>query len=115
MFVNARPIPIRLLPHTVQYLQYTKGDGITTESGFLDAVTLSNVRVQYLSNIKRNNNSEEKLYEAKLFFDVVNSKASGLFEFTEDSKVIHNGMTMTVKKVNPVEAFKLHHYEIGLV
>ncbi|WP_338788809.1 putative minor capsid protein [Metabacillus sp. FJAT-53654] len=109
-----KPIPKHLLIHTVVYEQFQEGDGITTESGFLPPVTLSDVRVQALSNIKKNTNSEDLLYDAMLFYDVVNSSSSAPFEFTEKSKVNHNGKTMFIEKVNPVEAIKLHHYEIGL-
>ncbi|MBO1515602.1 minor capsid protein [Metabacillus sp. BG109] len=109
-----KPIPKHLLIHTVEYQQFVEGDGITTEDGYKPPVTLSDVRVQALSNIKKNTNSEELLYDAMLFFDVVNSSSSGPFEFTEKSKVTFNGKVMTIEKVNPVEAFKLHHYEIGL-
>ncbi|PAD67027.1 hypothetical protein CHH83_20890 [Bacillus sp. 7586-K] len=110
-----KPIPLHMLTDTVQYRPFQEGDGITTEDGFGDAITLSNVRVQYLSNISKNTNSEELKYEAMLFYDVVNSNSSDAFEFTEKSEIDFDGKTMVVEKVNPVHAFKLHHYEIGLV
>lgn len=109
-----KPIPKPLLPHTVTYEEWQEGDGINTADGFKEAITLSSVRIQSLSNIKRNTNSEELLYDAMLFFDVVNSSSSGQFIFTEKSRVTHNGKSMIVEKVNPVEAIRLHHYEIGL-
>ncbi|WP_026582127.1 putative minor capsid protein [Bacillus sp. J33] len=109
-----KPIPKHVLIHTVTYEEWQEGDGITTESGFLPPITLTNVRVQSLSNIRKNTNSEELLYEAMLFYDMVNSSSSGPFEFVEKSKVTFAGKTMHVKKVNPVEALALHHYEIGL-
>ncbi|MFC0271125.1 putative minor capsid protein [Metabacillus herbersteinensis] len=112
--MNVKPIPLSVLPHTVTYEEWQEGDGINTESGFKAAVTLSNVRVQLLSNIRKNTNSESLLYDAMLFYDVVNSSSSGAFVFTEKSKVTFNGKAMFVEKVNPVEAFKLHHHEIGL-
>jgi hypothetical protein len=109
-----KPIPRRVLTHTAVYEEFQKGDGINTEDGFKPPVELTNVRVQYLSEYKKSNSAEEQLYDALLIFDVVNSKAAGDFEFIEKSKVTFNGKTMFVKKVNPVEAFKLHHWEIGL-
>jgi len=112
--VIIKPIPKHLLPHTVEYEEYQEGDGITKESGFLPAVTLSFVRVQYQSIIKKTNNSEDELFDAILFYDVVNSSSSSDFTFTKKSKITHNGKTMAIEKVNPVEAFKLHHYEIGM-
>jgi hypothetical protein len=109
-----KPIPRHLLIHTVTYEEFQEGDGINTEDGYKPAVTLSDVRVQALSNIKKSTNSETLLYDAMLFYDVVNSSSDAPFEFTEKSKVTFNGKTMFVEKVNPVKAIKLHHYEIGL-
>ncbi|MBU8773188.1 putative minor capsid protein [Cytobacillus oceanisediminis] len=109
-----KPIPKHVLIHTVTYEEWQDGDGINTESGFKSPVTLSNVRVQALSNIRKNTNSEELLYEAILFYDVVNSSSSAAFNFAEKSRVTFDGKQLLVKKVNPVEALTLHHYEIGL-
>ncbi|MFS0776256.1 putative minor capsid protein [Neobacillus sp. 3P2-tot-E-2] len=110
-----KPIPKHVLTHTVIYEEWLEGDGINTESGFNAPVTLSNVRVQFLSNIRKNANSEHLLYEATLFYDVVNSSSSDVFTFTEKSRITHDNKTMVVEKVNPVEAIQLHHYEIGLI
>ena len=110
-----RPIPLQLLIHSLTYEEFVPGDGFETEEGFKPAVTLSNVRVESVSNIKRSNNGEELQYKALLFFDVVNSKSSGPFEFKEKSRVIFDGKTMYVNKVNPVYGFSLHHYEVELI
>lgn len=112
MIVN--PIPKHVLIHTVTYEEWQDGDGISTDGGFQAPVTLSNVRVQELSNIRKSTNSEQLLYDAMLFFDVINSSSSGPFEFKEKSKVTFNGKSMVIEKINPVEALTLHHYEIGL-
>jgi hypothetical protein len=110
-----KPIPKHVLTHTVTYEEWQEGDGINADGGFKAPVTLSNVRVQYLSNIQRNSNSEQLLYEAMLFYDVINSSSSAPFTFIEKSKVTFDGKTMVVEKVNPVEAIQLHHYEIELI
>jgi hypothetical protein len=109
-----KPIPRHVLIHSVTYEEWQDGDGINTDSGFKAPVTLLNVRLQALSNIRKNTNSEELLYDAILFYDVTHSLSTGPFEFSEKSKVTFNGKTMFVEKVNPVKAIKLHHYEIGL-
>lgn len=114
MSMVVKPIPMHLLVHTAQYEEFQEGDGITSSDGYKAPVTLKNVRVQYLSNVKRNTNSEELLYEAMLFYDAINSLSSGPFEFVEKSRVTIDGKIMIVEKVNPVVAIKLHHYEIGL-
>lgn len=110
-----KPIPKKLLIHTVTYEEWVEGDGITTDGGHKAPVTLSNVRLQRLSNIKKSTTQEQLLYNAMLFFDVVNSSSSGEFKFTEKSRVTFDSQQMIVQKVNPVDAFELHHYEIGLV
>lgn len=109
-----KPIPKHVLIHTVTYEEWQEGDGINTESGFKAPVTLSNVRIQQLSNIKRSSTSETLLYDAMLFYDVTNSDSDKTFEFVEKSRVTFNSKTMIVEKVNPVVAIELHHYEIGL-
>ncbi|WLR54837.1 putative minor capsid protein [Mesobacillus subterraneus] len=109
-----KPIPRHVLIHTVTYEEFQQGDGINTEDGFKPSVTLMNVRVQSLSNIRRNSTAEGIEYDAILFFDVAHSLSTGSFEFVEKSKVIFNGKVMLVEKVNPVVANELHHYEIGM-
>jgi len=110
-----RPIPIRLLIHSATYEEFIPGDGFETVDGFKPPVTFSNVRVESASSIKRNNQGEELQYKALLSFDVVNSSSSGSVDFKEKSKVTFDGKTMVVTNVNPVYAFKLHHWELELV
>jgi Minor capsid protein len=110
-----KPIPKHVLIHTVTYEEWQEGDGIKTESGFNAPVTLSNVRLEAQSNIRRTSNSEQILYKALLFYDVVNSASSEVFTFTEKSRITHDGKSMVVEKVNPVHAISLHHYEIELI
>jgi hypothetical protein len=110
-----KPIPKNILIHSVEYEEFVQGDGFETEDGFKPAVTLTNCRVEAASNIKRTNTGEELQYKALLFFDVVNSSASGQFELKEKSRVTFDGKTMYVNKVNPIYGFSLHHYEIELV
>lgn len=114
MATTIKPIPLNVLQHTVTYEQFQKGDGINTSDSFLTAVTLSKVRVQQLSNFSRNTVSEELLYDSILFYDVVNSSGLGSQSFTEKSKITFNGKTMYIEKISPVEAFSLHHYELGI-
>lgn len=109
-----KPISKEVLIHEVTYEEFVPGDGFETEDGFKEPITLTNVLVQYLSNIARNNIAEALNYNALLFFDVVNSKSSGVFEFKEKSRVTFDGKQMIVEKINPIYAFKLHHYEVGL-
>lgn len=109
-----RPIPYKLLIHEATYEEYIPGDSWTTE-GYKDPVTLQNVRIDKGSRFTRNNNGEQILYNALLFYDVVNSSASGTFEFKEQSKLTFDGDTMIVNKINPMYGYKLHHWEIELI
>ncbi|XQY90645.1 putative minor capsid protein [Metabacillus sp. HB246100] len=113
--MSIKPIPKKILIHTVTYEEWVEGDGITTEDGFKAPVTLSNVRVQHVSDLTVNTNNKELKYDAILFFDMKNSKASGKFTFVEESKITFEGKEMFIQKVDPVYAFELHHYELGLV
>ncbi|MCM3404254.1 MULTISPECIES: putative minor capsid protein [Bacillaceae] len=108
-----KPIPKKVLIHFVTYEEYL-GKGRMDEE-YKQPITLSNVLVQPVSNIKRSNIAEQKAFQSLLFFDVVNSSSEALFEFKEKSKVTFQGQRMTVNKVNPVHAFSLHHYEVELV
>lgn len=110
-----RQMPISLLIHSITYEEFVQGNGFDTEDGYKAEVTLSNIRIESISNIKRNSQGEELQYKALLFFDVVNSKASGSFEFKEKSRVIWDGKTIFVSKVNPIYAFSLHHWELELL
>jgi len=108
-----KPIPKAVLIHSAQYEEYAGND--RHGESYKDPITLYNVRIEEISNIVRSNMSEETLFDALLFYDVVNSSAEAAFTFKEKSKVTFDGKTMLVKKINKAAAFKLHHYEVELV
>jgi hypothetical protein len=111
--LNVRPIPKTLLTHEATYEEFL-GNGRYGET-FLPAVTLKNVRINYERSLKRTQDSEGKNIKATMFFDLVNSRATGDFEFKEKSKLTFQGLVMQVQKINPIYADKLHHYEVELI
>ena len=108
-----KPIPRRLLIHSVTYEEYAGNDG--WGETYLSPVTLENVLVQPVSNISRSNIAEEKRYRAILFFDMTHSTPKVTFK--EKSRVTFNGETMIVQKVNTLYALSTtpHHIEVELV
>lgn len=107
-----KPIPKSFLIHEVQYEEYAGNSG--WGESYKPSVTLKNVRIESISSITRSNTTELKNFKALLYYDTVNSSATGDFQFNEKSKVTFNGETMYVNKVNPVYGFSLHHYEVEL-
>jgi hypothetical protein len=111
--IFVKPIPIEVLIHEAVYEEISSN----TRYGeaFLPPVTLKNIRINHEKSLQRSSNSEGKNIKATMFFDLVNSRASGEFEFKEKSKLTFDGLVMQVQKVNPVYASKLHHYEVELI
>lgn len=108
-----KPIPQKLLPDTVTYEEYDGNERWGDD--WKPPVTLLHVRFQEMSTLSISNIREQREFKSLLFFDVVNSRFSGSFEFKEKSKVTFNGQSYVVNKVNPIHAFKLHHYEVELI
>jgi hypothetical protein len=111
--LNVRPIPLSLLIHEATYEEFDANSRYGET--YLPAVTLKNVRINYERSLKRTQESEGKTIKATLFFDLVNSKATGEFEFKEKSKLTFQGLVMQVQMINPIYADTLHHYEIELI
>lgn len=106
------PIPHEVLIHEVTYEEYLGEDRFGEAYG--PPVTLGKVLVQPVSSIKRSSTSEEEAFSSLLFFDCVNSFPSEV-KFKKLSKITFNGEEMTVNKINPIYAFRLHHYELELI
>lgn len=108
-----KPIPMKLLIHSATYEEFVD-DGRYGES-FRDPITFNHIRIDYATSVNASGNTESKSIKALMFFDLVNSKASGMFEFKEKSKITFNGMVLHVQKVNPLYSTRLHHYEVELI
>lgn len=105
-------MPLEILIHEVTYEEYDEKDRYGNE--FKPPITLENVLVQPVSNIKRSGDSDAVAYESLMFFDCVNSKPQDV-QFKKKSKISFNGAEMVVNKVNPIYTFNLHHYELELI
>lgn len=108
-----RPIPRKLLPHTIQYEEYTGGDGWGDE--YAPAITINYVRVEPSTYLKRSTSQEEILAKNIVFIDRVSS--SPFIMLKEKGRVIFNGTEYEVHKVNPFYTFSntIHHIEVELV
>ncbi|MBU8768700.1 putative minor capsid protein [Cytobacillus oceanisediminis] len=111
--LRIRPIPRNLLIHEAIYEQFEE-NGRYGET-YLPAVTLKNIRINFEKSFNRSTDTESKNVKALMFFDRRNSSATGEFEFKEKSKVIFQGVTMQVQRVNPLFTDTLHHYEVELI
>lgn len=107
-----KPMPKALLIHTAQYEEY-EGKGRYGDE-FKGPIALTNILIQPVSNIKRNNIGDSVGYNSLMFFDCINSRPKHI-NFTEKSKITFNGQEMIINKINPIYAFNLHHYELELI
>lgn len=106
------PIPLHLLTQNAEY-EELDSSGRYGET-YLPVVTLENIRVDVHTDYSISTNDETKTGATILFFDIVNSKPAGVV-FREKSKITIDGHEWFIKKVNPIRAFNLHHYELELV
>ena len=108
-----KPIPKRLLVHTVILGKLAKGRW--GEETITDKQKLSFVRMEPSSKIVRDKNNAEIQLAATLFYDCRNSQPRGV-KFVEDEIVIFNGQKHKIQTVEPLyDEKKLHHYELGLI
>lgn len=108
-----RPIPRKLLPHTITYEEYIGGDG--WENDYAPPITINHVRVEPSTYIKRSANQEEILAKNIVFIDRVNSSPFTIPK--QKGKVTFNGEEYEVHKVNPFYAVgtNIHYLEVELV
>jgi hypothetical protein len=109
-----RPIPKKLLPHTVTHKQGVTLDRWQKET-FAYSREIKNVRVEPSSERKRSKDNTEVIQRAVLFYDAVNSSPVGL-SFNEGDLIIFNSHDYHVLAVEwLLEEGRLHHYEVGLI
>jgi hypothetical protein len=108
-----KPIPKRLLIHSVDYREYIQDD--RWGDRFDDPVTLRYVRVEPASDLRRDATKESMPSEAVLFIDRVHS--SPFIEPKEKSRITFRGREYEVHQVKALYAFgpEVHHYEVVLV
>lgn len=108
-----RPIPRKLLPHTITYEEYTGGDG--WENEYAPPITINHVRVEPSTYLKRSANQEEILAKNIVFIDRVNSNPFTVLK--EKGRVTSNGEEYEVHKVDTFYTIgnNVHHLEVELV
>lgn len=113
----AKPIPLKLLFHSVDYHEY-KGsdDGWNGDpNSYAEAITIENVRVEPITLIARNNVRDDTEGQSVVFIDRTNTKP--FRKPVERSKISFNGIDY---EVNNVKAYydenpdQPHHYEVIL-
>jgi len=108
-----KPIPERLLIHTIQYEEFTR-DGAFGEE-FKPIVTIPFVLVQPKTQIRRNDAGEEIEIKAIVFIDALNTPNAQPLK--EKSKVYFNNREWRVKSCESLYALNPtapHHYEVML-
>lgn len=109
-----RPIPKKLLIHTVMLIHLARKDRWGKEVSGGDTV-VHRVRIEPSSNIVKDKDNNEIQLAATLFYDCKNSLPTDAVFALEDI-VEFNDQKHQVKLVEPLyDGQRLHHYEIGLV
>lgn len=109
-----RPIPKKLLIHTVTLLHISGKDRWGKEITDVQTM-LTHVRIEPSSKIVKDKDNNEIQLSATLFFDCKNSRPL-LTGFSLDDQIIFNGQKHRIQLVEPLyDGEKLHHYELGLV
>ncbi|HWI50263.1 MAG TPA: putative minor capsid protein [Rummeliibacillus sp.] len=109
--VNAIPIPIHLLIHSVEY--HEKEESTRYSSGYKQPTTIKNVRFSPTSKVINAGSNEIKTLKAKLYIDCINSNP--VMKLKEQSKVVFNNETYIVQFVKEAYATELHHYRVELI
>lgn len=108
-----KPIPLKLLTHSVTYNEYQGNTGEKVTFG--SDITLLNVKVEERKIYAKLINSVEVIGNGYLFYDCFNSK--GLSNAPKpQSKITYNGKQYTVEDVDILRGYgnNPHHYEVLL-
>lgn len=110
--MKMRPIPRRLLPHSVQLK--TPGALDTWQQPAYALRNLLHVRMEPSDKIIAGNDNTQRQLVCTLFFDCRNSVPRGT-EFSVGQKVVWEKREMTVVTVDRLyDGQTLHHWEVGL-
>lgn len=109
-----RPIPKRLLIHTVMVYRVAEKDA-WGEKRLDNGKEVRHVRIEPSSKIVRDKNNAEIQLAATLFFDCKYSQPNCM-RIREDDIIDFQGKCFRVQMVESLyDGRRLHHYEIGLV
>lgn len=109
-----RPIPRRLLIHTVKLHSEVNAD-VWGDGELNEGLSIKWVRMEPSSKIVRDKSGAEIQLSATLFYDCKNSLPKGI-SFSVDNIITFNGERYKVKAAEPLyDGRRLHHYELRLV
>lgn len=108
-----RPIPKKLLPHTIT-VEVHESEGRYGET-WAPPVVVKRVRVDPSNYITKNSSGSDTLAQSTLFIDAKNSEPA--IVLTVDSKITFDNEVMHVNKVEPLYADSpnVHHWECELI
>jgi hypothetical protein len=111
-FMIAKPIPLSLLIHTIDYAEKTGNDGWNDTHS--NPVQIKNVRVEPAVNLKRS--SQKVSSDAKHLVFVDRTHSTPYPEFKELSNVTWKGKEYELVAVKPFydTGEQPHHYELEL-
>jgi len=111
--VSIRPIPKKLLIHSVEYREHLEDD--RWGDGFADPVTLEFVRVESATSMNRDTSKEEVVARSVLYIDRTHSKP--FLRPKEKDRIVFQGEEYEVHRVDVHYAFgpRIHHLEVELV
>jgi hypothetical protein len=110
--MKAKPIPKKLLIHSIEYMEIAGNDGWDTS--FNVPIPIDYTRVEPKTNLKRSTDSVSKDCSHVVFVDRSNS--SVFPKFKEGSKIRFNEDDYELAEVKPFYDTEPepHHYELGL-
>jgi hypothetical protein len=108
----AKPIPIHLLIHTIQYAEKSGNNG--WDDTFHDPIQIEKVRVEPAVNLRRSSTKVSTEAQHMVFVDRTNSTPYP--EFKQGSNVIWKGVEYELSAVKPYYDTDdvPHHYELEL-
>lgn len=106
----AKPIPLKLLIHTISYEEYYNNDGLG--SGYKAPITINYVRVDPITSVTRSSMKNDVEGDSVIFIDRTHS--TPYLRLKEKSKITFKEKNYEVVKVKTLydSAETPHHYEV---
>jgi hypothetical protein len=108
-----RPIPMRLLKDDITYYELDKNSRY--EGTYKAPIQIKNVLINLTKTVKKDTPADQsKAQKGTVFLDAINTKP--FMDLVYGSKIVDQlGNEFFVLESKAVQAFKLHHYEVGLM
>ncbi len=112
--MSYKPIPRKLLIHSVTYTEKSDNDGGWGGGSENEPKVIKHVRFKPKNAVRKTSQNEEKLIKGILFIDAKYSKP--YIPLVVDSTVNFNGADLTVLSCEPcfTDDYEPHHYEVEL-